>query len=109
MAIAKTIQGKQSISHNNNQAIIKTMELIKTLRERSQTQRQANIQRLAEETICLSDFDGDIYIAYNGTPLVPINKDSTTKEIIEKLSRVRQNFINSRLKECGLPKIAAAL
>ena len=85
------------------------MELIRTLREKSQTQKQADIRRLAEETICLADFDDEIYIAYNGTPLVQVNKEWTSAQIIKELSIVRENFMNSKLKSCGLPKIAAAL
>ena len=85
------------------------MEFIRTLRERSQTQKQADIKRLAEETICLADFDDEIYIAYNGTPLVQVNKEWTSAEIIKELSVVRENFVNSKLKSYGIPKIAAAL
>lgn len=85
------------------------MELIRTLRERSNTKKQATIQNLAQEVIRLADFDNEIYIAYNGTPLVPINKDWTTSEIIRELSIVRGNFVNCKLKESGLPKIAAVL
>ena len=61
------------------------MELIRTLREKSQTQKQADIRRLAEETICLSDFDDEIYIAYNGTPLVQVNKEWTSAQINQSL------------------------
>lgn len=78
------------------------MEFIRTLRERQQTQRQADIQRLAEDTIRLSDFDDDIYIAYDGTPLVPIDRNWTSVQIIEELSKLRQNYINSKMKEQGL-------
>lgn len=85
------------------------MEFIRTLRERSQTQKQADIRKLAEETICLADFDDEIYIAYNGTPLVQVNKEWTSTQIIKELSVVRENFVNSKLKTYGLPKIAAAL
>ena len=85
------------------------MELIRTLKERSQTHRQAEIERMAEETIRLSDFDNEIYIAYNGTPLVLVDSSWTSKDIIGKLSELRNNFVNSRMKESGLTRIAAAL
>jgi hypothetical protein len=85
------------------------MELIRTLKEKNNTKRLANIRKLAQEVISLSDFDNEIFIAYNGTPLIPVNKEWTTKEIIEELSVVRENFVNCRLKENGLPKVAAAL
>ena len=74
------------------------MELIRTLREKSQTKRQADIYRQAEETITLSDFDSQLFIAYAGTPLVAIKEEWTSQEIVHELNKVRQNFINSKLK-----------
>ena len=73
------------------------MELIRTLRERSQTKKQMEIQQLAEETITLSDFDNSLYIAFAGTPLVPIKEEWTSKEIVEELNKLRQNYIKSKL------------
>ena len=74
------------------------MELIRTIREKSQTRHENEIHRQAEYLITLSDFADSLFIAYEGTPLVPINEEWTSKEIIEKLSEVRQNYINSKLK-----------
>ena len=74
------------------------MEFIRTLKEKSQTKRQAEIQRQAEETITLSDFADSIYIAYEGIPLVPIQEDCTPKEIIGELSKLRQNYVNAKSK-----------
>lgn len=74
------------------------MELIRTLREKSQTRKEAEIYKQAEDLITLSDFDNSIYIAYAGTPLVPIKDEWTSKEIVEELSKLRQNYINSKLK-----------
>lgn len=85
------------------------MELIRTLREKSQTKRQEQIERMAEETITIQDFDDNLFIAYNGTPLAPIEPSWTTKEIVQQLSIFRNNFINSKMKEAGLHKIAAVL
>ena len=77
------------------------MELIRTLREKSQTKRQQDIQRLAEETITLSlsDFENRLYIAYAGTPLIPIQENWTSKDIVEEPTKLRQNYINSKTKE----------
>lgn len=85
------------------------MEFIRTLREKSQTQRQATIRKEAEVFIKLADFDNSLYIAYNDTPLVPIDSSWTSVEILQELDKLRQNYINSKLKECGLPRIAASL
>ena len=78
------------------------MELIRTLREKSQTRKEEDIRRLSEELITLADFDSSLFIAYQGTPLVPIEESWTSKEIYEELSKVRQNFINSKKKAQGL-------
>lgn len=56
------------------------------------------IQQLAEETITLSDFDSRLYIAYAGTPLLPVEEEWTSKEIMEELNKIRQNYINSKMK-----------
>ena len=85
------------------------MELIRTLKEKSQTKKQEAITKLAEETITLQDFDSNLFIAYNGTPLAPIDASWTTKEIIQQLSVFRHNFINSRMKQEGVERIAAVL
>lgn len=78
------------------------MEFIRTIREKSQTKRQEEIQKQAEETICLSDFDNDMYIAYAGTPLIPVDDNWSPKEIMQELNKLRQNYINSKMKEYGL-------
>ena len=57
---------------------------------------------MAEETIRLSDFANSIYIAYAGTPLVPIQENWTSKDIMQELSKLRQNYVNSKMKEQGL-------
>lgn len=75
------------------------MELIRTLREKAQTKRQAEIHKLAEEIITLSDFADCLFIAYNGMPIVPIEKQWTSEEIIQELSKLRQNFINVKTKQ----------
>lgn len=74
------------------------MEFIRTLRERSQTKKEEEVQKMSEQVITLSDFDSSLYIAYNGTPFVPIKEEWTSKEIVGELSKLRQNFINAKLK-----------
>lgn len=73
------------------------MELIRTIREKQQTRHQEEIHRQAEELITLSDFDSNLYIAYAGTPFVPVDESWTSKQIVQELSKLRQNFINARL------------
>lgn len=77
------------------------MELIRTLREKHQTARQAEIHQQAEDLIKVKDFDNALYIAYAGTPLAPIDPSWTTKEIVQQLSIFRNSFINARMKAHG--------
>lgn len=74
------------------------MELIRTIRNRQQTKKENEIHCQAEELITLSDFDSNLYIAFAGTPLVPVNDNWTAKEIVQELSKLRQNFINAKTK-----------
>lgn len=61
----------------------------------------------AHDSICLDDFAGKIYIAYNGTPMIAVDEKWTQKEILAKLEETRQGFINYRMKQLSLPKVAA--
>lgn len=74
------------------------MEFIRTLREKFQTEREEEIQKMSEQVITLSDFDSSLFIAYNGTPLIPIKESWTSKEIVEELQKLRQNFIKGKLR-----------
>ena len=74
------------------------MEFIRTLRDKHQTARQNDIAMQAEARIRVSDFDNTLFIAFDGTPLVPIEKDWTTKEIVQQLNIMRNNYINSKMK-----------
>ena len=81
------------------------MEFIRTIRAKHQTKREEDIHTLSEDLITLADFESDIYIAYQGTPLVPIKKDWTSEEIVQELQKLRQNFVNAKLKELNLAKL----
>ena len=74
------------------------MELIRTIREKRLASKQQDIEERALYIIGIDDFDNDLYISYNGVPLVPIEKGWTTKEIIEKLRLIRQNYVNAMIK-----------
>ena len=85
------------------------MEFIRTFREKQQTSRQNTILAEAHDAICLADLDGTIYIAYNGTPLVPVESTWTQKEILAKLEETRNSFINYKMKQITQPKVAVML
>lgn len=75
------------------------MELIKTIREKQQTKRQTEIHQQAVDAITLSDFDNNLYIAYNGMPLIAVESANTANEILQKLAKIRQNYINVKMRE----------
>ena len=74
------------------------MEFFKKLREKSQSKLMEDIQERSKEVITLTDFDSSLYIAYNGTSLVEIDKSWASDRIIQELSKLRQNYINSNMK-----------
>lgn len=78
------------------------MEWFKAFKEKQRQQRYNDIINQAESLITLSDFEDKLYVAYDGTTLIPIDPSWTTKEIVQQLSTLRQNYINSRMKENGL-------
>lgn len=82
------------------------MEWIRSFKEKQQTSRQNNITLQAHDCICLDDFDGKIYIAYNDTPLIPVEDSWTQKEILRKLEETRQGYINYKMKQLNQPRAA---
>lgn len=86
-----------NLSYQGGRKVV--MEFIRTIREKHLTAKQNEIKRQAEELIYIADFIDSLYIAYNGVPLVPIEKDWTTKEILEKLQSTRTNYITAKCKE----------
>lgn len=79
------------------------MEFIKTIfktdPEKQEMKKQNSLRLQAEELITVADFANELYIAYNGTPLAPIDPSWTTKEIIQQLSIFRNSFVSSRMSE----------
>jgi hypothetical protein len=73
------------------------MEFFKKLREKSQSKLMEDIQERSKEVITLTDFGSSLYIAYNGTSLVEIDKSWASERIIQELSKLRQNYINSNM------------
>ena len=87
------------------------MEFIKLIRgnrkERKQAKKLNDLQRLAEETIEVKDFSDGLYFAYNGVPYVPIDSSWTSVEIVKELALLRENFVNVKIKQNGIIRVAA--
>jgi len=75
------------------------MEFIRTIREKYQTKHQNELQKQAEYVITLSDFCDNLYIAFQDIPLIPIQEDWTSKKILEELTKLRNQYINAKLKQ----------
>lgn len=75
------------------------MGLIRFIKEKDKNRKIDLIKVQAVDSITLLDFESVMYIAFNGIPLIPVEEDMTPKEIIEELHKVRNNFINARVKE----------
>jgi hypothetical protein len=78
------------------------MGFFSTLRERHQSSRKRDIERMAEDVITLTDFKGTVYFAHQGIPLVPVKDEWSPKEIVNELARVRNDYICARMEENGL-------
>ena len=76
------------------------MEILKTIKEKSFTRKEADVKKDSENLITLSDFNNQIYIAYLNTPLIHLDENLTAKEVIVELNKIRDNYINSKLKLC---------
>lgn len=75
------------------------MGLIKSFREKHRTRQIRDINLAAEEFITLVDFDGNIFISFHNVPLVPVDASWTQKEILCELSKIRNNYVNAKIKE----------
>ena len=84
------------------------MEFIRTFREKQQTSREKGIAEEAHNVICLDDFEGKIFIAFNGAPLIPVEDTWTQKEILKKLEETRSSYINYKKQQLNQPRVAAA-
>lgn len=70
---------------------------IKKLREKSRENSISEIREQSEYAVTVTDFEGDLYFAFNNTPMIHINKEWTSEDIIDELSILRQNFINAKV------------
>lgn len=47
----------------------------------------------SRSAIKVKDFDGELYIAVNGVPLLPIPQNWTASQILDKLSNLREGYM----------------
>lgn len=75
------------------------MKWLKDFKTKQKIAQQYTIQEIAKGSIGLIDFNDTIYIAINDTPLVAVEDNWTKKEILDKLTEVRTNYINFKTKQ----------
>jgi hypothetical protein len=52
----------------------------------------------SRSAIKVKDFDNELYIAVHGVPLLPIPRDWTALQILERLSELRDGYSKNTLK-----------
>ena len=75
------------------------MEFTRTIKEKQVTKHQDDLMKQSEEKVCISDFNNNLFISYEGVPLVLIEEDWTPKQIVEELSKLRCNYVKSKMKD----------
>ena len=75
------------------------MEFSRTIKEKQITKHQDDLMKQAEDKICISDFDDNLFIAFEGTPLIPIEEDWLPQDIIAELSKLRQSYVKGKMKD----------
>lgn len=75
------------------------MEIFARLRARRKKAKERDVTSQARRRIEVSDFDDKLFIAYDGTPVFPIEEQWTTKEIMQRLYELRANYIKAKMSE----------
>jgi hypothetical protein len=75
------------------------MNIFSDLKAKRRESRKKEIESQARQRIGIKDFDGALYFAYDGTPLLPIEDSATPKAMLDTLVTLRENYVKSRLSE----------
>ena len=75
------------------------MILFSDFKAKRQENRKKEIESQARQRIGIKDFDGELFFAYDGTPLLPVEDSATPKAMLDTLSTLRENYVKSRLSE----------
>jgi len=73
--------------------------MFESIRERRKDAKERQVTSDARRRIEVADSDGKLFIAYDGTPVFPIEAEWTTKEIMMQLEILRNNYIRSKMSE----------
>ena len=75
------------------------MEIIARWKEKRQEAKRKDLESQSRRRIEVSDFEDKLFIAIDGVPMVPIEAEWTTKEIMENLNTYRQNYVSAKMSE----------
>lgn len=75
------------------------MEIFARIKARRKKQKEREVTSQSRRRIEVSDFEDKLYIAYDGTPVFPIEENWTTKEIMGRLYELRANYIKAKMSE----------
>ena len=73
--------------------------LFSNFKTKRRENRKKEIESQARQRIGIKDFDGALYFAYDGTPLLPVEDSATPKAMLDTLVTLRENYVKSRLSE----------
>lgn len=75
------------------------MNIFAKLKQDRREAKERELTRQAHQRIGVRDFEGSLYIAYDGTPLVPVKDEWTPKDIVDKINILRDNYVKGRKYE----------
>ena len=75
------------------------MNIFSKLKQDRREAKERELKRQAHQRIGVRDFEGSLYIAYDGTPLVPVKDEWTPKDIVDKINILRVNYVKGRKNE----------
>ena len=79
-------------------------ELVKEYEEKQATKKQKALERMSCEVINVMEFDGKLYVSYNGVPMVPVESLNMTVEKL--LAQSRKSYLAWQTKlGCRYDKI----
>ena len=75
------------------------MNLFSDFKAKRQENRKKELESQARQRIGIKDFDGELFFAVDGTPLLPVAENATPKQMLATLVTLRDNFVKSKLTE----------
>lgn len=68
------------------------MELLNKIKRHREANTLRSIKNEAESQYSIELFNGKLYYAYDGIPLVGISENTNAAEMIERLSKLKQTY-----------------